>query len=133
MPGLMEKAIANEFGTGAQAGTKPPHACSSKEPLHLGEYEADIIHGFDKERYDKIIENGVKVEKIEPQDYDLVASLIENIEATIDIDVYKENKFLYKHAITKRLRCLMLQLSDAPDRAELIACARIFDHPYQEY
>lgn len=133
MPGILETFLASAFAAQIDANGTPQHQCNVHQPISIGEIEAGLLMGFDSSSHSALIESGVAVDKIAIEDFEMVATLVDEIQNQIPLNGNSKQDFLYKHAIAARLGKSLLMSADAPSRREMIACAGVFQHPWQEY
>ncbi|MBP2540392.1 hypothetical protein D3C87_1288180 [compost metagenome] len=128
MASILEITVAEETASSIDSSGQCSHKCLAHTPLGLAQPEADDLHRYDPEAYQKLSAYGVTVHDLEIEDLEQIGQLYHI--PVINVFDKRTSKKLYKHAIALRLQRDLLIADSAPDKHTLEKVCVAFGNNY---
>ncbi|NTA82594.1 hypothetical protein G6L13_19040 [Agrobacterium tumefaciens] len=133
MSSLLETFLGHQISASIDSAGKCGHSGDSNKPFHICEVEAAELQRFDPDAYRALIGYGAQVENVTIEDLDKVGekvSLLRNVISTHGDD---KNEFLYKYAMSKRVKKPILISQQDPHYSIHVECTKKFKNTVIEF
>jgi uncharacterized GH25 family protein len=126
MSSILETFLGHEISTSIDASGTCTHSGDINKPFHICEVEASELSRFDPDAYAALIAFGTTVEPITLDDLDKVGEKISMLETVLTVHGNGKNEFLYKYAMSKRVKKPLLISQQDPHYEIHIECTKKF-------
>lgn len=133
MSSMIETFLGHQISGCIDADGACSHKSDINKPFHIGEIEADELSRFDPDAFQTLIGFGAVVEKLTTDDLEKVgekAALLKNVLASHGDG---KNEFLYKYAMSHRVKKPLLISKQDPHHSVHIECTKKFKNGIVEF
>lgn len=109
------------------------HKSDKNKPFHIGEIEANELSRFDPDAFQTLIGFGAVVEKLTTEDLEKVGEKIGLLESVLTSQGDGKNEFLYKFAMSHRVKKPLLISKQDPNHSVHIECTKKFKNGIVEF
>lgn len=133
MSSLLEAFLGHQISSSIDATGKCSHSGDANKPFHICEIEAAELQRFDPDAYRALIAYGATVENVTIEDLDKVGEKVSLLGEMLSAHGDGTNEFLYKYAMSKRVKKPILISKNDPHYSLHVECIKKFKNPMIEF